>query len=114
VNEVQTGCGAASSQVGPFYCPPDRGIVIGIGFLEQLQQRFGADGAVRAAYITAHESARHLQTLSGTERRVRAAQQQDPGAANRLSVAMELQADRYAGVWSRLADDRGNVSVVRR
>ena len=108
---VQTGCGAASSQVGPFYCPPDRGIFIDIGFLEQLQAQFGAEGRYAQAYIMAHEAGHHLQTLFGTEREVRAAQQADPGRANELSVAMELQADCYAGVWSRLADDRGNVSV---
>ena len=108
---VQTGCGTASSQVGPFYCPPDRSIFIDIGFLEQLQQQFGARGRYAQAYIMAHEAGHHLQTLFGTERQVRASQQARPSAANELSVAMELQADCYAGVWSRLADDRGNVSV---
>ena len=108
---VQTGCGTASSQVGPFYCPPDRGIFIDIGFLEQLQQQFGAEGRYAQAYIMAHEAGHHLQTLFGTEQKVRASQQARPNAANELSVAMELQADCYAGVWSRLADDRGNVSV---
>jgi len=108
---VQTGCGQATSQVGPFYCPPDRGIYIDIGFLEALQQEFGAPGRYAQAYIMAHEAGHHLQTLFGTERRVRAAQEADPSRANELSVALELQADCYAGVWSRLADDRGNVSV---
>jgi uncharacterized protein len=108
---VQTGCGTASSQVGPFYCPPDRSIFIDIGFLDQLQQEFGAEGRYAQAYIMAHEAGHHLQTLFGTEQKVRASQQARPNAANELSVAMELQADCYAGVWSRLADDRGNVSV---
>jgi predicted metalloprotease len=108
---VQTGCGTASSQVGPFYCPPDRSIYIDIGFLDQLQQQFGAEGRYAQAYILAHEAGHHLQTLFGTEQKVRAAQQARPSSANELSVAMELQADCYAGVWSRLADDRGNVSV---
>jgi hypothetical protein len=108
---VQTGCGQASSQVGPFYCPPDQGIFIDIGFLEQLQAQFGAEGRYAQAYIMAHEAGHHLQTLFGTEREVRSAQQANPGRQNELSVAMELQADCYAGVWSRLADDRGNVSV---
>ena len=108
---VQTGCGTASSQVGPFYCPPDQSIYIDIGFLEQLQQQFGAKGRYAQAYIMAHEAGHHLQTLFGTERKVRAAQQARPDEQNELSVAMELQADCYAGVWSRLADDRGNVSV---
>jgi uncharacterized protein len=108
---VSTGCGQATSQVGPFYCPPDASIYIDIGFLDQLQQEFGAQGRYAQAYILAHEAGHHLQTLFGTERQVRAAQQAHPGQQNELSVAMELQADCYAGVWSKLADDAGNVSV---
>jgi predicted metalloprotease len=108
---VSTGCGQASSQVGPFYCPPDQSIYIDIGFLDQLQRQFGAEGRYAQAYILAHEAGHHLQTLFGTERKVRAAQQANPGKQNELSVAMELQADCYAGVWSKLADDAGNVSV---
>jgi predicted metalloprotease len=108
---VNTGCGQASSQVGPFYCPPDQMIYIDIGFLQQLQQQFGAQGRYAQAYILAHEAGHHLQTLFGTERKVRAAQQAHPSKQNQLSVAMELQADCYAGVWSKLADDAGNVSI---
>ena len=108
---VETGCGTASSQVGPFYCPPDQNIFIDIGFLDQLQQQFGAEGRYAQAYILAHEAGHHLQTLFGTERKVRAAQQKDPSQQNALSVSLELQADCYAGVWSKLADDKGNVSV---
>ena len=108
---VNTGCGQASSQVGPFYCPPDQMIYIDIGFLQQLQQQFGAQGRYAQAYVLAHEAGHHLQTLFGTERKVRAAQQSQPSKQNELSVAMELQADCYAGVWSKLADDAGNVSI---
>jgi predicted metalloprotease len=108
---VNTGCGQASSQVGPFYCPPDQMIYIDIGFLQQLQQQFGAQGRYAQAYILAHEAGHHLQTLFGTERKVRAAQQAQPSKQNQLSVAMELQADCYAGVWSKLADEAGNVSI---
>ena len=97
--------------MGPFYCPPDQVIYIDIGFLQQLQQQFGAQGRYAQAYILAHEAGHHLQTLFGTERKVRAAQQADPSQQNELSVAMELQADCYAGVWSKLADDAGNVSI---
>jgi predicted metalloprotease len=96
---VSTGCGRASSQVGPFYCPADREIYIDLGFLEQLQAEFGAQGRYAQAYIMAHEAGHHLQQLLGTPR--------DAG-----SVAIELQADCYAGVWSRLADQRGNVSIT--
>jgi uncharacterized protein len=108
---VQTGCGQASSQVGPFYCPPDQEIFIDIGFLKQLQEQFGAEGRFAEAYIMAHEAGHHLQTLTGTERQVRAAQQRNPGQQNELSIAMELQADCYAGAWSKLSDKRGNVSI---
>ena len=108
---AQTGCGTASSQVGPFYCPPDQKIFIDIGFLKQLQQEFGAEGRFAAAYIMAHEAGHHLQTLLGTERKVRSAQQQRPNQQNELSIAMELQADCYAGAWSNLSDARGNVSI---
>ena len=108
---VQTGCGQASSQVGPFYCPPDQEIFLDIGFLKQLQDQFGAQGRFAEAYILAHEAGHHLQTLFGTEKEVRRAQQAQPSQQNDLSIALELQADCYAGVWSKLSDQRGNVSV---
>jgi uncharacterized protein len=109
---VSTGCGQASSQVGPFYCPPDERIFLDIGFLDQLQQQFGAQGRYAQAYVLAHEAGHHLQTLLGTEPKVRALQQRSPGRQNELSVSLELQADCYAGVWSRLADDQGNLSIT--
>lgn len=109
---VSTGCGAASSQVGPFYCPPDQRVYIDLGFLDQLQQEFGAEGRYAQAYIVAHELGHHIQTLTGTEREVRRAQQGNPSQANELSVGLELQADCYAGVWSTLANQRGNVSIT--
>ncbi|WP_101834883.1 KPN_02809 family neutral zinc metallopeptidase, partial [Frankia canadensis] len=108
---VRTGCGTASSQVGPFYCPPDRRVYIDLGFLDQLQQRFGAQGRYAQAYIVAHEVGHHLQTLTGTESRVRQAQQANPSQENALSVQLELQADCYAGVWSTLANTGGNVTI---
>jgi uncharacterized protein len=109
---VQTGCGPASSQVGPFYCPPDQAVFIDIGFLDQLQREFGAEGRYAEAYILAHEVGHHIQTLTGTEPKVRAAQQRNPAQQNALSVRMELQADCYAGVWGRLADEKGNVAIT--
>ncbi len=109
---TQTGCGAASASVGPFYCPADQEIYFELGFLDQLQTQFGAQGEFAQAYIAAHEFGHHLQTLLGTERQVRAAQQQNPGAANQYSVAMELQADCYAGAWAKLADQRGNDGIA--
>ncbi len=101
---TRTGCGAASAEVGPFYSPPDQEIYFELSFLEQLQEQFGAEGEFAQAYIAAHEFGHHLQTLLGTERQVRAAQQRNPEQANRYSVALELQADCYAGVWANLAD----------
>jgi predicted metalloprotease len=110
---VQTGCGPASSDVGPFYCPPDQEIYIDIGFLKALQSRFGAQGRYAQAYILAHETGHHLQSLLGTEQRIRQQMQADPSRRNALSITMELQADCYAGVWSTLADRAGNVSITQ-
>jgi predicted metalloprotease len=101
---TQTGCGQASASTGPFYCPPDQELYFDLGFLEQLQQQFGAQGQFAQAYIVAHEFGHHLQTLLGTEPKVRAAQERNPSQANQYSVALELQADCYAGVWANLAD----------
>ncbi len=105
------GCGRASSQVGPFYCPADQSIYIDIGFLGALQEQLGANGRYAQAYILAHEAGHHLQTILGTEREMRQSQRSSPKQQNALSVAFELQADCFAGVWSRLADDAGNVSI---
>ncbi|MDQ1287188.1 MAG: neutral zinc metallopeptidase [Actinomycetota bacterium] len=101
---ARTGCGTASADVGPFYCPPDQKIFFDLDFLEELQTRFGANGQFAQAYIVAHEFGHHLQTILGTEAKVRGAAQRVPAQANTLSVRLELQADCYAGVWAALAD----------
>jgi predicted metalloprotease len=98
------GCGNASASTGPFYCPADQELYFDLGFLQQLQDQFGAQGQFAQAYIVAHEFGHHLQTLLGTEPKVRAAQERNPSQANQYSVALELQADCYAGVWANLAD----------
>ncbi|HWG99417.1 MAG TPA: neutral zinc metallopeptidase [Pilimelia sp.] len=101
--QVRTGCGAADSGVGPFYCPPDRQVYIDLSFYDELARRFGADGEFAQPYVLAHEYGHHVQTVLGTEAQMRRAQQRDPAAANQLSVKLELQADCYAGVWAHHA-----------
>ena len=99
---VNTGCGQASSSVGPFYCPADHKLYMDMDFFEELKTRFGAKGGDFAiAYVMAHEVGRHIQTLLGTLQQVRRQQQGlSQAAANKWSVAQELQADFYAGVWA--------------
>jgi predicted metalloprotease len=104
---TNTGCGQASSDVGPFYCPADEEIYLDLSFLDQLQTQYGATGEFAQAYIVAHEYGHHLQNLLGTEPKVRAAQKKT-GKDNAYSVALELQADCYAGAWSTLADKQSN------
>jgi predicted metalloprotease len=94
------GCGSATSAVGPFYCPADKGIYIDTSFYDQLAQMSGTGGDFARLYVIAHEYGHHIQNITGLARQVRAAQQRNPGAANRLQVAMELQADCYAGMWA--------------
>ena len=99
---VATGCGNASAASGPFYCPADQKLYMDLSFFNELKSRFGAEGGDFAiAYVTAHEIGHHIQTLLGTSQKVRQAQERtDEAGANRLSVAQELQADFYAGVWA--------------
>jgi len=96
----QSGCGAAQAAMGPFYCPTDQGIYIDTSFYDQLDRQLGAGGDFARAYVVAHEYGHHVQTLTGTSKMVRQAQQQNPRMANQLQVRMELQADCYAGVWA--------------
>ena len=100
---VQTACGGASSASGPFYCPADQKIYMDLTFFDQLRQRFGAKGGDYAvAYVMAHEVGHHVQNLMGTAGKVRNLQRQSSQTeANELSVALELQADFYAGVWTK-------------
>ncbi|MFV8281417.1 neutral zinc metallopeptidase [Christiangramia marina] len=100
---VQTACGGASSASGPFYCPADQKIYMDLTFFDQLRQRFGAKGGDYAvAYVMAHEVGHHVQHLMGTAGKVRNLQRQSSQTeANELSVALELQADFYAGVWTK-------------
>lgn len=99
---VNTGCGQASAAVGPFYCPADEKLYMDMDFFEELKTRFGAKGGDFAiAYVMAHEVGHHVQNLLGTSTKVHNAQQRlSKTEANKLSVALELQADFYAGVFA--------------
>ncbi len=103
---VDSGCGAAGSEVGPFYCPPDGKVYIDLGFFRELSTRFGAPGDFAQAYVIAHEVGHHLQNILGVEKKVRALQRAEPSRENELSVRMELQADCFAGVWAASAAQR--------
>ena len=97
---VSTGCGQASSETGPFYCPLDSLVYIDLGFMQQLENMLiGTTSDLAEQYIIAHEYGHHVQNLLGTNAQVQRAQQNDPSRANQYSVALELQADCYAGVW---------------
>lgn len=102
----RSGCGAAQSAMGPFYCPTDNGIYIDTDFYQEMEQQLGARGDFARAYVMAHEYGHHIQTLTGLSDQVRSAQAQNPGRANSLQVRMELQADCYAGVWAARNKDR--------
>ena len=103
---TRSGCGDASSAMGPFYCPADERVYIDLGFYRELARRFGAPGDLAQAYVIAHEVGHHLQHVLGIAGEVREAQARDPRAQNALSVRMELQADCLAGVWARSARER--------
>ncbi|WP_395076098.1 neutral zinc metallopeptidase [Flavobacterium sp.] len=100
---VETACGSATSASGPFYCPGDEKVYMDLAFFNELQTRFGAKGGDFAiAYVIAHEVGHHIQTVMGTSNKVRQLQQnQNQTQANKLSVALELQADFYAGLWAK-------------
>ncbi|NUY79581.1 neutral zinc metallopeptidase [Flavobacterium sp. MAH-1] len=105
---VETGCGSATSAAGPFYCPADQKVYMDMEFFKELQSRFGAKGGDFAiAYVIAHEIGHHVQTLMGTSQKVRKMQQgMSEAQANKLSVALELQADFYAGLWAHYNEKR--------
>lgn len=101
-DQIQSACGNASSSMGPFYCPGDQKLYLDFAFFRELQSEFKAPGDFAQAYVIAHEVGHHVQNLLGTMAKVDAA-----GNSNQMSVALELQADCYAGVWAYYANKQG-------
>jgi predicted metalloprotease len=106
---VNTGCGSASSAVGPFYCPQDQRVYLDLSFWKDMSQKLGAPGDFAWAYVIAHEMGHHVQQQLGTDDKVRKLQSQDRSEVNPLSVRLELQADCYAGVWAQHVYQAGDL-----
>jgi uncharacterized protein len=106
-DQVRSACGVAGTAVGPFYCPGDQKVYLDLSFFRELKSRFRAPGDFAQAYVIAHEVGHHVQNLLGTMEKVNAAQGRLSEAdANKLSIAVELQADCLAGVWASHAQKR--------
>ena len=106
---IDTGCGSATSAVGPFYCPADGHVYLDLSFYRDMQQQLGADGDFAWAYVIAHEVGHHVQRELGTSDKVRGLERDSPDQRNQLSVRLELQADCYAGVWARSVLEAGDL-----
>ena len=105
-NQINSACGYTSSAVGPFYCPGDRKLYLDFAFFDELRREFKAPGDFAQAYVIAHEVGHHVQNLLGTMDKV-----ERSGGGNRLSVALELQADCYAGIWANYVQKQGVVDA---
>ena len=100
-DRVQSGCGGATAQTGPFYCSADQAVYIDLTFFQTMRQTIGADGDFAYAYVIAHEVGHHVQYLMGTLAKAHQQMSRLPKTeANQISVRLELQADFYAGVWA--------------
>lgn len=104
--QISSACGYASAATGPFYCPGDYKLYLDFSFFNELRREFKAPGDFAQAYVIAHEFGHHIQNLTGDMDKVQRA-----GQNNRLSVALELQADCYAGVWANFAAKQGRVEA---
>ncbi len=105
---VNSGCGYASAQVGPFYCPADSKVYIDLSFYKDLRTKFGAEGDFAFAYVIAHEVGHHVQNQLGIADQINRLRQQLPEKEfNKYSVAMELQADYLAGVFASYQQNKG-------
>ncbi len=105
-NQVSSACGYASAATGPFYCPGDNKLYLDFAFFDELRREFKAPGDFAQAYVIAHEFGHHIQNLTGIMGRV-----QSQGQNNQLSVALELQADCYAGIWANYAQKQGRLEA---
>lgn len=109
---TQSGCGYASKQTGPFYCPVDQKVYLDLSFFDELKNRHNSPGDFAQAYVVAHEIGHHVQNMIGTLDKVNKKQQaygRGTIQANALQVKVELQADCYAGVWAHYQDTRGKL-----
>lgn len=107
---VESGCGQASSAVGPFYCPADEKMYIDLSFYDELKNRFKAPGDFAMAYVIAHENGHHIQNLLGISDKVHQMRERlSEEEYNKLSVRLELQADFFAGVWAHHAQQMKNI-----
>jgi predicted metalloprotease len=105
---INSACGFAQAATGPFYCPSDHKVYLDLGFFRELSDRFGAPGDFAQAYVVAHEFGHHVQNLLGLTARVQ--QDRRPGQAS-ASVALELQADCFAGLWGHAASQKGRFAA---
>ncbi len=107
---TESGCGFASAQTGPFYCPADQNVYIDLGFFTQMQERFDAPGDFAQAYVVAHEVGHHVQNLLGLTELVHSKNGRvSDEEYNQWSVRLELQADYLAGVWANHAERTWNI-----
>ena len=109
-DSIDSACGFAESATGPFYCPRDRKVYLDLGFFDELSRRFGAPGDFAQAYVVTHELGHHVQTLLGVDAQ---AGRGPASGANSGSVALELQADCFAGVWGHAAQQNGRFRAGR-